>query len=234
LAGIQTALSQNSSYQPTNYDMMSLTTLSLASKGITSIAGLQYCSNLTQLNLNSNSITDMGPVTGLAKLSVLELSSNQISNVPSLSGMTSLGIFYLSSNPINGNLSFMSNMPSSLQALVLESDNITSMPGTTGNLTQLDLSYNQLTSMNGGNLLQTLGLSNNPITSLSGLTGGGWTLTTLDVSYTDITDLSPVVTLAQSGYSNLSSLIVTGDPLSTTATSSQIPLIVATGVSVTQ
>lgn len=64
----------------TENDMKMILTLNAPSTKITSIEGLQHCTNLTCLMLNNNNISDISPLANLTKLSVLNLSGNSISD----------------------------------------------------------------------------------------------------------------------------------------------------------
>ncbi len=64
----------------TENDMKMILTINSPSTNITSIEGLQHCTNLTCLMLNNNNISDISPLANLTKLSVLNLSDNSISD----------------------------------------------------------------------------------------------------------------------------------------------------------
>jgi hypothetical protein len=86
---------------PTQTDMLGLTSFTATSKDITSLVGLEYGDNLNYLNLNINQIIDISPLAGMTHLSKLVLSNNQISDISCLAGMTSLNWLNLSDNQIS-------------------------------------------------------------------------------------------------------------------------------------
>ena len=82
----------------TRADMLRLTTLDATNKGITSLEGLQYATNLTALSLGSNSIQDVTPLANLNKLEVLFLQRNQITDVSSLANLNKLKTLFIGLN----------------------------------------------------------------------------------------------------------------------------------------
>ena len=76
-------------------DMLSLTTLSAWSRGITSLGGLEYASNLEELSLPNNSITEISPLSGLSKLGSLRLDGNGIDDISPLEGLGSLKTLHI-------------------------------------------------------------------------------------------------------------------------------------------
>ena len=51
-------------------ELSQLTTLDISNRGVTSLNGLQYASNLTTLNAANNAISDTAPIASLTNLSV--------------------------------------------------------------------------------------------------------------------------------------------------------------------
>ncbi len=73
--------------------------------GITSLEGLQYCTNLTKLEMGYKSggtpnQISISPLANLTKLTYLELYDNQISNISALANLTQLTHLILSNNLI--------------------------------------------------------------------------------------------------------------------------------------
>ncbi len=62
----------------TQNDMKMILTIKAPSTNITSLEGLQDCTNLSCLVLNNNNISDLSPLANLNKLSVLNISGNSI------------------------------------------------------------------------------------------------------------------------------------------------------------
>lgn len=75
-AAVEAALGKAS---PTPTDMLGLTRLDASEKGILSLTGLEYATNLAELNLWANEISDLAPLTGLIHLTILELQRNPLS-----------------------------------------------------------------------------------------------------------------------------------------------------------
>ncbi|MGM1049200.1 MAG: leucine-rich repeat domain-containing protein [Bacillota bacterium] len=82
-------------------DMKSLTLVDLSNRGIKSIQGLQYASNLTHLDLSNNEIDDIMPLKPLTKIRELDISGNQIASIQDLSAMTDIGMLIVNRNQIS-------------------------------------------------------------------------------------------------------------------------------------
>lgn len=82
----------------TQKDMEPLTLVDLSNRGIKSIQGMQYASNLTQLDLSNNEIDDITPLKPLTKIRELDISNNQIKNLDPLKKMLNLTSLNLNSN----------------------------------------------------------------------------------------------------------------------------------------
>lgn len=85
----------------TQKDMESLTLLDLSRRGIKSIQGLQYASNVTYLDLSNNEIDDITPLKSLTKLRELDIADNQIASIEDLSDMTDLEMLIVNRNQIS-------------------------------------------------------------------------------------------------------------------------------------
>jgi hypothetical protein len=57
-------------------ELAQLITLDISNRGVTSLNGLQYATNLTSLNAANNAITDTSPIAGLTSLTFADLSGN--------------------------------------------------------------------------------------------------------------------------------------------------------------
>ncbi len=57
-------------------ELSQLTTLDISNRGVASLNGLQYASNLTTLNATNNAISDTAPIANLASLTNKDLSGN--------------------------------------------------------------------------------------------------------------------------------------------------------------
>lgn len=65
---INAALGRGAMDQLNRGELSQLTTLDISNRGVTSLNGLQYASNLTALNAANNLITDTSPIAGLTNL----------------------------------------------------------------------------------------------------------------------------------------------------------------------
>jgi Leucine-rich repeat (LRR) protein len=174
---------------PTEEDMLNLTTLVAKESGIADATGIEYATNLTWLQLSDNQLTSLPESIGnLTNLTNLFLYSNQLTSLPESIG-----------NPTN------------LTWLQLYDNQLTSLPESIGdltNLTDLYLDSNQLTSIpeSIGDLtnLTYLGLYNNQLTSLPESIGN---LTNLVYLYLDNNQLNTDF------YCNLLNVIISNNPL---------------------
>jgi len=172
----------------THKDLAMLESLNAPKAGITSLAGLEYSTNLTKLMLWNNQITEVTSLANLTKLTSLNLSLNQIAEVNSLSKLTNLTKLNLTRNQIT---------------------NVAPLDGLT-NLTNLELAHNQITDAEPlANLtnLTLLDLSPNKVrdvTPLANLTK----LDTLDLGYNLIADVAPLTNLT-----NLTVLLLGKNPI---------------------
>ncbi|MBC1935862.1 leucine-rich repeat domain-containing protein [Listeria grandensis] len=81
----------------TQEDMAKLQVLNIANKGITSIEGLQYATNLTNLDMAQNELDTIGPLQNLQKLQTLKLYRIKDGSIAALTNMTQLKLLYLDS-----------------------------------------------------------------------------------------------------------------------------------------
>lgn len=73
---INEALGRGSMDQLNRGELAKLTTLDISNRGVSSLNGLQYASNLTTLLAANNVISDTSPITGLANLTMRDLNGN--------------------------------------------------------------------------------------------------------------------------------------------------------------
>jgi len=183
--------------------LTNLTTLYLNGNQINDINALSGLTNLRRLGLQDNEITDISMLSGLTNLTTLRLYSNQISDVSSLSGLTNLIYLSLSGNQIS-DISVLSDLIN-LRFLYLPNNQISDISALSGltSLTDLSLGGNQISdisAISGLTSLTLLLLGENQIndtSALSGLTN----LTLLSLSRNQISDID-----ALSGFTSLTSL----------------------------
>jgi len=199
-AAVETALRKT---DPTPTNMLRLTYLHACEIGVTSLAGLEYATNLAYLNLNNNNVTDISPLASLTNLDRLWLGDNSIIDVNALTGLTHLTDLDLWGNSIT-DVSPLVGL-TNLDRLWLGGNNITDISplASLTNLTKLylwDNSVADITSLAGLTSLTDLDLGNNSITDISPL-AGLTSLTWLYLWSNSIIDISPLA-----GLTNLTEL----------------------------
>ena len=142
-------------------DLDGLTSLTVGSKDITDLTGMEHCTSLTSLILVMNPISDISPLSNLTSLGWLELYANDISSISALSNLTSLAYLELQMNDIS-DISALSNL-TSLYFLWLSRNQISDispLSNLTG-LLNLDLSWNKISDIE-------------PLVSNPGISEGDW------------------------------------------------------------
>lgn len=150
----------------------SLTDLSLADCGLSTIEALKDAKGLEYLNLDSNTIRNLEVLSGMENLQELELQHNAVTGLEALSTLTQLEKLNISNNSVTDLTPLASCVR--LSELKADSNQLTSLDGI-GNLvllTELSMAHNSLTDVSIlGNAtgLETLDLSSNSITDISAL-----------------------------------------------------------------
>ncbi len=132
---------------PTPTDMLALTELDAAERGISDLTGLECVVNLTNLYLDGNQISNISAVTSLVNLRRLYLGRNRISDISSLVSLMELRYLWLEENQI-GDISALASL-TNLEWLWL-ADNQISDISVLASLTKLmgvDLSRNPIQDM---------------------------------------------------------------------------------------
>lgn len=150
-------------------------TLNLSNYGLTSIPSVVAKMDwLHSLILTNNQITDISLLKSLPKLESLYLSSNQINNIEAVGFLKNLNFLDLNNNSVS-DISPVKNLR--LTYLYLHQNNIESIPDLSAlaeSLSELDLSTNKITNIEGLEKLgrlSILNLSQNQIRQIKGLTG---------------------------------------------------------------
>jgi len=202
-------------------DMLRLTSLSVRSKGISDLTGLEYAVNLEYLDARYNQIEDLAPLAALTKLTTCYLLRNAITDLSPIADLPHLETLSCGENPIqdispvgrmtnltnlgltNLNISDVSSISTltELLQLNLSSNNISDISPLTGllNLQILMLTTNNIQEISScANLinLQTLWLGNNKITDISALSNLS-NLAWLYINRNQISDLSSLTGLAK-------------------------------------
>ena len=144
--------------------------LELGGNRISKIEGLDSLKNLRRLNLFSNKIKKIRGLDKLTNLRKLDLDDNQITDIEGLENLKNLRSLSLRENRIT-----VIKGLESLMCLDLSGNQIREFKGLEGSsLTDLDLSYNQITNMQGlcnMKYLEGLDLCGNMISEIDGLDG---------------------------------------------------------------
>lgn len=151
--------------------MAKLQELNMQRNALQDISALSQCALLQSLNISYNSVTTLSGISSLPVLSVLNAGHNQIADLSPLMRSTALTELRLNNNALT-DVSALSNCVK---------------------LSYLDISGNTVTDISALNLstLTYLNFSNNQVTALP-----QWSkdcaLVTIDGSYNQLTDLSPL------------------------------------------
>ncbi|WP_338631904.1 immunoglobulin-like domain-containing protein [Clostridium baratii] len=185
--------------QPENSDITksqleSITTLISENSKITSIKGIEYCTNLTFLNLNNNNIEDISYLKNLKKLKNLRLNKNNISDISPLKNLINLENLDLGINKIT-NITPISNL-SKLTILELGINQVSDLTPISNlkNLKTLRAMNNKIddiTPISNLTNLTFLNLDNNNISKLTNISSLV-NLTTLKLGGNKITDITPI------------------------------------------
>jgi len=209
---------------PRASDMLGLTYLDAAYKGIVDLTGLEYAKNLWYAGLTNNNISDISPLSGLSKLRYLGLWKNQITTLSPISGLTRLYSLSLDDNYIS-DISPLSGLTNLTEHLGLGKNQISDISPLSGltNLRYLSLEHNQIRDISPlselTNLTEKLNLYNNQISDISPLSGMT-NLRVLNLWVNNISDISPL-----SGLTSLQELHLETNPLNIAAYCNYLPLI---------
>ncbi len=167
-------------------DMLELTVLHAAGRGIEDTSGLETALNLQTLYFEGNPVTNYSGVAGLPNLALLEWPSGQIADTTFLADLHALTNLNLNSNPVT---------------------NYASLSGLT-NLVRLDFNasgISNLTFVSALTKLQTLSVYDNQIQDISPLSGLS-ELQTVQLDWNAVTNLDVL-----SGMTNLVNLSLAGN-----------------------
>lgn len=166
-----------------------ITELDATGKGITSLEGMQYLTNLTVLHLEDNQISDVSPLAGLRKLRTLNLRRNGITD------LRKANFEALSAVPLKKlNLDYNVHLAESGQHIWLTDISVLS---SFTSLTELTLSQNHVSDIAPLSQLpniKVLILDRNLITDITPLQGMRF-LKTLNLSENNVADIGPLAEL---------------------------------------
>jgi internalin A len=192
--------------------LTSIRTLDVSYNAVSSTVPLTGLVSLQDLNLAGNPVSNFTGLAGLTNLKSLNLASTGIDDAASvgLYGLTGLSQLNLENNPAftgDGYDKLRAYMPG---CRILHSDLVYSVPAQSltisSNTTVLDLANRGVSDLSFLMQLSNLVSANLSRNSISGVnafqyTDSRWTLTTLDLSYNSITDVTGL-----SGLQNLTTL----------------------------
>ncbi len=163
-------------------DSLAVTVFYYNENDITSIQGIENCTNLTYLRLELQSITDISPVANLTKLEYLDFNQNRtIEDISPISNLNNLKKLILYSNPIK-DISAIANLLG-LKELWLGDTPVSDITRLT-NLVNLEVLYFDGVGT---------GISFNSIEPLANLTK----LTKLNIAGRGIKDIKPLANLTE-------------------------------------
>ena len=150
-----------------------LKTLDASGQYISNLGALSDLKELTELNLADNELTTLSSLTELTELQKLDVSGNEIAVFGTAGKLQNLQYLNMADNPMEEiDLSTLSDL-ANLTELNVSGCGIESIEGiNTGNLTTLNVSYNQIDSaaaLEKAEKLRTLDISYNMLTEADGL-----------------------------------------------------------------
>ncbi|EAD9711393.1 LPXTG cell wall anchor domain-containing protein [Listeria monocytogenes] len=156
----------------TQAELNSIATLDVSAKGISSLEGMNYLTNLSSFTFSQNQVSDLSPLKGLMNLTLLALYDNQVTSLAPLTDLVNLRVMQLSGNPIS-DLAPLANL-GNLIALDINDANISDIKPLIGltKLTILGISNNQLSDISALKDLHqmiSLNVSQNKLTNLNGI-----------------------------------------------------------------
>lgn len=209
---IQTTLGKSSTAEVvTQTDLDTINSLTLTSKGISSLEGMNYLTNLGTLILSGNQVSDISPLKGLTNLTMLQLSGNPISDISALSNLKNLQALDINDAQIT-DITPLSGL-TNLKGLGLYDNQLENLSGVNNlhQLRSLNVSKNKLTNLDELQALSNLGVlyaNENQIDNLQGISALN-NLFLLDLSANQIVDTTPLA-----GLTNVQTLYVSNNQIS--------------------
>jgi Leucine-rich repeat (LRR) protein len=180
--------------------------ISVASKSIANLSGIQYFTSLQQLDCSSNSLTTLPTLPN--SLTHLYCETNSITTLPALPN--SLTLLNCGAN----SLTMLPVLTNSLVNLYCSINSLTTLPALPHSLKTLSCDHNQLTSIPVlPDSLQDLECNNNALTNLPALPNSLTNLICLNNSLTNLPALPPLLTDLYCDHNSLTSLPALPNPL---------------------
>ncbi len=198
-ATIRETFNYPSDKQITTFDMARLPYLTITSRGITDLTGLEHAVGMESLNLTDNQVQDLTPLFALPELKYLRINGNPMIDLTQLPKLRHLTRLFLVGNEIR-DLTPLANM-THLRELILSSNEIRDLTPLANlrQLTTLWLGFNQITDLTPlANLTELTWLQLNQnqirdITPLQNMTH----LTSLILQFNQIDDTRPLKRLVE-------------------------------------
>ena len=109
--GLARALSKELSGGDINIQALrQLRNLDASQQNISSLAGLENCTNLEGLSLEANNVTDVAPIAALVRLELLSLNINPIANMTAIGTLPELRQLFIGKTNVNS-LKFVTMLP---------------------------------------------------------------------------------------------------------------------------
>lgn len=158
----------------------SLTTLTLANCGLSTIESLSNAQNLAYLDLSSNTIRNLEALTSMTTLAEINLKHNAVTNLSALSTLGNLETLDVSYNALTSLAPIATCVK--LSTLIADNNQITTLDGINNLqlLSSLSVDYNSLTnvsSLSANTALTNLSIASNTLSDISALS----TLTKLEI-----------------------------------------------------
>jgi len=240
-AAVRDVLKKTDAKKPlTAEDLKDVYILKSRGKEITTLSGLEKCTNLASLDLSNNAVKDLKPLADLKNLQSLDLSINRIKDVTPLGKLVKLQYLKLDGNKIE-NIGGLKDLKK-LSALYLSKNRIKSLKPLSGmaKLSSLYLDGNRIgdiSPLKKLKWLSSLDLTDNFITNvtpLSGMTELRYTM----LNKNRIADISPLVIMAikdsegDRRFAPYWNLYLAGNPLSDSSKTAHLAELKKIGVRV--
>lgn len=142
---ISSGVDANGDNEISRTEILDLYALDASNLAISSLAGLEYATNLRYLDVSGNSLSDISKISSLTDLQYLNISKNSVSDITCLSAFDNLLIFDASDNEITS----VPTLASSITNLYLGTNKITDISSLSSlsALSVADFSDNEATSL---------------------------------------------------------------------------------------
>lgn len=193
-------------------EMEAIYGLDLSNLGITSVAGLEYATNLKYIDLSNNNLTGIDSLYACTRLQYVNISTNSITDISALANADEMFILVADNNNISDISALEGNV--SLVSISFAQNNIEDITAISGidSLRSVDLSGNKIADINTLTALSYLNyiyLADNDIESLSALNGLDYLFyINVELNRLDLVDDSENVAIIDALISNGADVVV--------------------------